>query len=172
MHVYNFGQGGDEMARSKYEDRVLPRLPVIARWCESGLTNDEIAISLGIARSTFQCYINKYADLRAVVRDGKDIANIIVEESVFAMSVGYVKTIKKPMKLRKIEYDDEGKKVSEEDFIKYVDEEHYVLPNVTSAKFYLSNRDPARWNEKMTVNGVVDSTISIAVDDAMKELMN
>ena len=166
-----FGQGGDKVGRSKYEDRVLPRLPVIARWCEAGLTNDEIAVSLGIARSTFQDYIKKHADLRAVVREGKDVANMIVEESVFAMSVGYVKTIKKPMKLRKIEYDDLGKKVSEEDFIKYVDEEHYVLPNVTSAKFYLSNRDPSRWNDKITVSGAVDNTVNISVESDIKEYM-
>ena len=171
MRDIDFGQGGDEMARSKYEDRVLPKLPVIARWCRAGLTNDEIAVSLGIARSTFQAYINKYADLKAVVRDGKDIANSLVEESVFAMAVGYVKTIKKPMKIRKIEYDDLGKKISEEDVIKYVDEEHYVLPNVTSARFYLSNRDPAKWNDKLTVIAEVDSTVNIVIDDEMKEFM-
>ena len=41
------------MARSQYEIKVKPKLPLIAKWCRSGFTDKEIWNRLGIEKSSY-----------------------------------------------------------------------------------------------------------------------
>lgn len=145
------------MAKSKYEQKVLPKLNYIIRWAETGATNDEIAKLLGISRSTLQDYRRKYPELRAALAGAKEAADAVVENSAFALANGFIKTIKKPVKRR----------VADEDIIEYVDEEIFVPPNPTAQIFWLKNRKPDKWNDKITVEhgGSVDVNIEAIVKD-------
>lgn len=145
------------MAKSKYEQKVLSKLNYIIRWAESGTTNDEIAKLLGISRSTLQDYRRKYPEFRAALDGAKEAADAVVENSAFALANGFVKTIKKPVKRR----------IADIDVIEYVDEEIFVPPNPTAQIFWLKNRKPDKWNDKITVEhgGSVDVNIEAIVKD-------
>jgi len=69
--------------KNKYESLVKPRLYEISAWSERGLTEDEICERLGIVRSTFSLYKNKYSELSDSLKKGKDFADDQVEDSLF-----------------------------------------------------------------------------------------
>lgn len=143
------------MAKSKYEQKVLPYMNRVVRWAESGATNDEIASLLGISRSTLQDYRNKHHEFKAALDGAKEAADAVVENSAFALANGFTKSVKKPIK----------KRIGDEDVIEYVDEEIFIPPNPTAQIFWLKNRQPDKWNDKVTVehSGGVDVNIEAVV---------
>ena len=66
------------IAKSKYETDVEPRFIEIEAWKRDGLTDEQIAKNLGIAYSSFREYKNKYSAFSAVLKKGKEIADIEV----------------------------------------------------------------------------------------------
>ena len=60
-----------------------------------------------------------------------------------------IRKIRKAMKLRHVKYDDNGRRVSEEEEIVMVEEEQYVPADVGAIRFYLTNRAPERWQNKV-----------------------
>ena len=77
------------IAKSKYETEVEPRFLEIEAWKRDGLTDEQIAKNLGIAYSTFREYKNKYSAFSAVLKKGKEIADIEVENALFKRAIGY-----------------------------------------------------------------------------------
>ncbi len=83
-----------------------------------------------------------------------------VEEALFRRCVGYVEKSKKPIKLKKIIYGENGRKISEEEHIEYTTEERAVEPNVTAIAMYLKNRLPRKWGN---MPELCDTQISLEV---------
>ena len=61
------------MAISQYEIKVKPKLPLIAKWCRSGFTDKEIWNRLGIEKSSYYGYQNKFPEFRDTVHKTKNI---------------------------------------------------------------------------------------------------
>lgn len=133
--------------KDKYHRLVRDKLTLILHWKRMGWTDEEVANRLGIAYSTFKIYKGKYEELSAVLRAGKDEADAEVENALFGRAVGIKTTVKKPMKVKTVEYEN-GKRVREEERIEYGEEEVFVPPDVTADMFYLKNRVPNRWGDK------------------------
>lgn len=75
-----------------------------------------------------------------------------VENALFKKCVGYQEVTEKPIKLKRVEYSDAGKKILEEEFLEYATEKRWVEPNVTAIAMYLKNRMPEKWgNQEMTI---------------------
>ena len=138
--------------KDKYHRIVRDKLTLILHWKRMGWTDEEVAKRLGIAYSTFKVYKGKYEELSAVLRAGADEANAEVENALFGRAVGMKATVKKPMKVKTVEYEN-GKRVREEEKIEYGEEEVFVPPDVTADVFYLKNRMPDRWGDKRNPDG-------------------
>ena len=80
------------------------------------------------------------ADARAV--------NERVERSLLETALGGVRVLKKPMKLKSTSFDARGRRVEKEKIV-YADEEVYIQPNVKAQIFWLTNREPERWRNKV-----------------------
>lgn len=145
------------MASNKYEREIKPKIPKIARWVSSGATNEEVARLLGIARSTFQSYLKKYPEFKAIVDGNKEIADEIVADTVFTTACGFVQAIKKPIKVKR----------NEEEVIEYVDEEVYIPPNTTAQIFWLKNRCPEQWNDKLTLQH--GGSVGVSLEEIIKD---
>lgn len=124
---------------SKYETHVEPKLEAIATWARNGLSEEQIAENLGVAYSTFREYKRKYSALSAVLKNSKDVANAHVENALFLAATGYTKTIRKPVKVKEILYEN-GKRVSEIERIEYAEEEVYFPPVPSAMFFWLKNK--------------------------------
>lgn len=141
--------------KSKYETHVLPHLDKIAEWAEKGASQTEIADNLHIAHSTFKLYLAKgdngeapYSDLSACFRRACEVPDDNVEAALYKKAMGYNATVVKHYKVKKVEYDEKGKKISEtEELVPAYDEVH-VPADTTAQMFWLANRRGDRWRYK------------------------
>ncbi len=134
-------------SRDKYHRIVLPKLKLVYAWKRRGLSDEEIAANLGIAYSTFKVYKGKYGELSAALSAGACEAVLYVENALFEKSVGFEKTVKKPIKVKEVIYNERGQRQKEIERIEYGEEEVFIPPETNAAKFFLLNRAPDRWAE-------------------------
>lgn len=143
------------MAKGKYEYWMSPegilRLEAYAR---DGLTDEEIAKKLNISTSTLYEWKKKYPEISEALKKGKEIPDIEVENKLFESACGIKVTVKKPIKVKEVIFEN-GKKVKETEKVVQAEEEIYIPPQVTAQIFWLKNRKPDTWKQKVEGNGNV-----------------
>lgn len=137
------------MAKGKYAKWLEPEgLLLLESWARDGLTDEQIAHNMGISRKTLAEWKKKYGDISDTLKKGKEIVDIQVENALLKKALGMKETVKKAIKVREVKYND-GKRVSEKEHIEYVDEEVFVPPDTTAQIFWLKNRKPDKWRDKV-----------------------
>lgn len=124
---------------------------MIEGWARDGLTDEQIAYNMGVAYSTLRVWKDKYSALSAVLKKGKEVVDRQVENALLKKATGEVRTIKKPIKVKEVLYED-GKRTSEKEHIEYADEEIYIPPDTTAQIFWLKNRKPEEWRDKRVID--------------------
>jgi phage terminase len=142
-----------EIAKSKYETDVKPRLIEIEAWKRDGLTDEQIFKNLGISRDTFYKYKEKYPDFLDALKKGKEVADIEVENALFKRAIGYkYKEVIKEVK------EIAGKKST------YVKEVIKEMPGDVGAQiFWLKNRKSSKWKDKQDID-IEDNNVSITIN--------
>ena len=139
----------------------------IQGWARDGLIDKEIAHNIGIGYSTLREWKNVYPEIGEALRKGKEVVDRIVENALFKSAIGFMQKIKKPVRIKEVEYDPKtGKKVRESEKWVQVEEEIYIAPQVTAQIFWLKNRKPDQWREKNDLtltpsNGVLESLMEL-----------
>jgi len=111
-------------------------------WARDGLSQEEIAQRMGVSRTTLQRWAKKYPLIREAMEQGKDVADIQVENALFHRALGVVKR-KRILVMGKP--DEETGEAS----LKVVQEiEEDVPGDVTAQTFWLKNRKPDAWKER------------------------
>lgn len=120
-------------------DRWLEKegLDLLAGWCREGLNLEEIAAKMGVGLSTLRRWRKKYPQMEDALQRGSDAADVAVESALFKRAVGYV-TEEVTRQL-----DKSGELV----VVKVV--QKCVEPNVTAQLFWLKNRRPDLWSERV-----------------------
>lgn len=133
--------------KSKYEQWIEPEgLLKIEGWARDGLTEEQIAENMGIARSTLGEWKKKYPDISDTLKRGKDVIDRQVENSLLKRALGY-------------EYEEvkrvyEGETLKEETITKKI-----VVPDTTAQIFWLKNRKPDKWRDKPEVMKSGDTSL-------------
>ena len=150
---YKIKEVMEEMAKSKAEKWLEPDgLLRIEGWARDGLTEEQIAKNMGVSRSTLSDYKVKYPDIVRAIKNSKEVADREVENALFNKATGYTVKLKKPMKVRHVEYDEQtGKKIAEYERIEYIEEEVHAPADTTAQIFWLKNRKSNEWRDKVTV---------------------
>lgn len=117
-------------------------------WARDGLTDEMIARNMGISRSTLNEWRKKFPDISDTLKKGKEYADRQVESSLFNRATGYTVSLKKPIKVKEIKYNTKGKRVETETII-YAYEEVHIPADVTAQIFWLKNRKPDVWRDKI-----------------------
>ena len=101
-------------------------------WARDGLSDEQIAHNMGISRSTLSEWKNKYSDIADTLKKTKEIVDREVENALFKRAMGY--------KYDEVTYErgEEVKRVTKE-----------VAPDTTAQIFWLKNRKPAEWRDKI-----------------------
>jgi hypothetical protein len=84
------------------------------------------------------------------------------------MATGYTREGEHPIKVRKVFYDEEGRRC-EEEHVEIAITEDYYPPQIVSAKFWLMNRDPGRWRERFEAD--ISARVDAEISDVMIERM-
>jgi DNA-binding transcriptional MerR regulator len=131
--------------KNKFDEWLTPNnLAVIAAWAREGNTDEEIAFKMGVHVKTLHSWKRRYPEISHSLKEGKENADARVEESLYKLALGF-------------EYEEIQEII--EDFPsgnkrsgtkrKRIKFKKYSPPNATAIIFWLKNRKPAEWRDKI-----------------------
>ena len=134
------------MSRSVWDTHLLPNLDRITAWAAAGATMKEVAKKLGVSYSTLRKYVDlgmngdeRYTALSGPFVRACEAADDQVEAALFKRACGFEYTETR----REQKVDRSG------NIVELVTTTNKVVPpDPTSAMFWLTNRQPGRWNYK------------------------
>ena len=139
----------------------------IQGWARDGLIEKQIAHNMGVHETTLRGWKHIFPEIAEALRKGKEVVDREVENALFKSAIGFMQKIRKPVRIREVEYDPKtGKKIKELERWVQVEEEVYIAPQVTAQIFWLKNRKPDQWREKNDLtltpsNGVLESLMEL-----------
>ena len=138
------------MARAKYQEWINDpdKKTLLSGWARKGLSDQQIAKNIGISRSTLNEWRKKYPDISDTLKKGKEVADAEVENTLYLKCIGHKVQLKKTFKVKKIEYNDAGKKIKEEENLETGEDEVYIPPDTKAIIFWLTNRMREDWKER------------------------
>lgn len=123
---------------AKYDEWITEEgLIKIEGWARDGLTDEQIAKNMGIASSTLYEWKKKFSEFSESLKVGKDVADRQVENALHKSAIGY-------------EYKEVTQELVESGEMKVTKiVKKQVQPNASSAIFWLKNRKPKAWRDKI-----------------------
>ena len=126
------------MARPSAKNIIKENLKKIEKWVASGLTMKDIAHNLGVSERTLYKYKATDPQFMQTVKNGRQVAVEILENTMFKSATGFTQTLKKYEKVKRCTYKD-GKKLKEWEEIVELEVDEYFKPDVTAGIFLLKN---------------------------------
>lgn len=155
------------MAKGKYREWLEPEnLLRITNWAANGLTLEEIAQSMGIARSTLMLWIDAYSDISDAIKSGRAMSCEAVENALFKRATGM--TLTDTVTTEEFEGSlVDGKPADGRVKRQERTTVRQVPPDTGAIIFYLKNRMPDRYADRReTKVDVAVPTISLGIDPA------
>ena len=145
------------MAKGKYQEWLEEdNLIKLEAWARNGLTDEQLANNMGINVATLYTWKKKYDEINDALKRGKEVVDIEVENSLLKAAKGYF-------------VDEEKTYISEVNGVVTKRKEitkKYIAPNTTAQIFWLKNRKPIEWRDKVfSENYNVDKVIIEGEDD-------
>ena len=150
------------MAKSKWED-VKDKLTLVEGWARDGLTNEQIADNLGIGKTTFYRMIKEHSELLEHLKKGKEVIDYEVENALLKRALGYKYEEKTYESIYNKELDMYTEKLT-----KRVTKQ--VVPDTTALIFWLKNRKPKQWRDKVDIEGESNKETLNKLDEVLKGL--
>ncbi len=127
-------------------------LAKIEEWAASR-TDEEMIAGMGVAASTFYRWRAQHDEIENAITAGRTGAlaqanNKAVEASLLERCLGGTKTVMKAVKIKNVEYDSDGHRISEVEQVEMAAETIYVPADTQAIKFWLTNRAPEKWKNK------------------------
>ena len=142
--------------RAKYQEWLEPnKLILLEGWARDGLTDEQIAEKMGIGTTTLYRWKDEYREIRESLKKGKEVVDRLVENDLLKKATGEVRTLRKPIKVKEVLYEN-GKRLAERERIEYAEEEVYIPPDTTAQIFWLKNRKPEEWRDKRNVESKIE----------------
>lgn len=128
-------------------------LTLLEGWARDGLTDEQIAHNMNINTSTLYNYKKQHLEISEALKKGKEIVDYEVENALLKKALGYTETLKKQ------------KVTNLGDIVDYK-EEVYISPDTTAMIFWLKNRKPDKWREK-----IIDNASEEAINNSREILV-
>ena len=137
------------MAKGKYEYWLTPEgLLKIEGWARDGLTDEQIAESVGINPATLYVWKKKYPEISETLKRGKEVVDRQVENALLRRALGY--------EYEEVKEKFEGNVMTERTVTK-----KEVIPDVTAQIFWRKNRKRETWADRQNIE------ISQPIDDSI-----
>lgn len=137
--------------KGKFNEKVRE---AFLRLIKEGKTEDEIGNILGVTRRTLNNWKGKHSDLLYAVREARQVADQLVEASLYSRALGYSHP--------------ETKTFMHEGCIITEDITKHYPPDTTAAMFWLRNRQPKRWREKTEGDVNVNNNFNTLTDEQLE----
>lgn len=140
-------------------------LILVAKWRRDGAEINEIADKLGVSRTTVFKYQNDYPDFADALKKGKEIVDSEVENSLIKECIGY--TYEETTTTTTAIVDKETGQITSLERIETRKFTKYARPSPTAIAYYLNNRLPSKWKNKVVVDAENDNGILPKLLEAM-----
>ena len=122
-----------------------------------GLTEKEMAQKLGIGKTTLTRWKQEHPEFRASLNGSREEADLKVVDSLYRRAIGYESEETEMVVTAK----DGEKKLAKVKRVK-----KHVAPDVTACIFWLKNRRPAEWRDKVQqeISGPEGKPVQVQVD--------
>lgn len=139
-------------ARGKYEYWLTEEgLTLLEGWARDGLTDEQIAHNCGITSTTLYDWKNRFPEISEVLKKGKEVVDIQVENSLLKRALGY-------------DFQETRIEKSDKDGTKIIQTLKHIPADTTAQIFWLKNRQPGKWRDKPEVKVDISQPIEIVVD--------
>lgn len=115
--------------------------------CALGATDQEIADFFDVSPRTLNRWKTTLPEFVGALRRGKDIADDRVVDSLYHRSIPREIEEEQAIKLKKVTYGENGKRVLEEERVEIVKVRKQVPADTTAIIFWLKNRRPNDWRD-------------------------
>lgn len=141
--------------------------------CQLGATDAEMADFFDVTVRTINRWKVTHPEFSVAIRRGKASADNRVEDSLYHRAMGTEYEKAHPVKLKKVIYDNEGRKVAEEERVEVVMVKEIIPPDTTAMIFWLKNRRKEAWRDMQQHEhgkpGEFDAMDDAALDAAILE---
>lgn len=109
-------------------------LTLLRGWARDGLTDADIAHNCGVSRETLHQWRKRFPDISDTLKEGKEIADIPIENSLYKRALGY-------------DYTEQSTEESEKNGITTKTFHKHMPADVTACIYWLKNRKREVWKE-------------------------
>lgn len=150
------------MAKSKWE-KIKDKLTLVEGWAREGLTDEQIANNLGINVATLYRYKKQHSEFCESLKKGKEVVDFEVENALLKRALGYNYTEKT--------YETSYNETLGE-YVKTLTKEvtKQVAPDTTALIFWLKNRKPEKWRDKIDLEDKANEETLEKLDKVLKGL--
>lgn len=142
-------------------------LTLMKKWRSEGAELNEIAEKLQISRTTLFDYQAKYSDIADALKIGKEVMDAKVENSLIKECIGYPYEETTTTTVAIID-----KKTGQPTSLERIEKrttKRYARPSITAIAYYLNNRAPSKWKNRMVVDTDDENGILPKLIEALNE---
>lgn len=144
------------MAKGKFDQWLTQEgLSTIRSWRRHGLTDDEVAKKMGIARSTLWTWAERFPDILDAIKKGREERVAVIEDSLEDCAVGYYRD---EVTLERIY----NRKTGEFEMVETKRVKKWVAPTPAVQIFALKNLAPDQWKDHP--EPTQDQALQVAVE--------
>lgn len=160
---------------AKKRGRPTEYNPKFALWAASlsrqGMTEKEIAKSMGIGLTTLRRWRLEYDEFRIAIKESKGIPDAEIEAALYKRAIGYEIEEVKIISIPKIQPGKDKKSATSAVATKIEKTVKHVVPDVTAQIFWLKNRMPEQWRDvkKTEHSGTIRTLADIMADGENSE---
>ena len=137
------------MAIGKYKEWLTPDgLLMLESYARDGLTDEEIAKTLHIHKSTLYDWLKDFPDISDAIKRGRQPVNAIVEKTFFEEKLKG-RIVRERTVERTTHRDAEGNITGSSEHIK--DTDRYIPADTTAMLFYMKCRMPDKYNDRVNI---------------------
>jgi transposase-like protein len=118
--------------------------------CKLGATDEELARAFGVNEATLYRWQKAHPELREAIRAGKIVADIKIAGKLNQRATGFEYQETQAIKLKRVEYGPDGRKVSQRERVEIVKLRRVMPPDTEAIMFWLTNRQPEKWEWRVT----------------------
>lgn len=145
------------MAKGKYEAWLTEGgLLRLEAWARDGLIDKQIAENIGITTTTLYDWKNKYPAISEALKRGKEVVDIHVENALLKRALGY-------------EYDEVKEKYEYGRMVERTVTRKEVVPDTTAQIFWLKNRKPNVWRDKVAGEAATEVKKVTIINDTKRQ---
>ncbi len=130
---------------SKYQEDFVVQAEKLGRL---GALDTDLADFFNVHIDTIYAWKKEKPEFSEALKRGKAVADSEVAEKLIERAKGQVVYREEAIKVKKVEYDEKGKKCFEEETVEVVSLKQEMPADTTAIIFFLKNRRPDLWRDK------------------------